>query len=91
MTAAGQRRRSNGQLIWGIALVLVGIGVFIRIPQALPKLAETGSFAGALGFIQFCLYLMGVILLGGGIKKIIAYFRLPDSVPEKKSGEDHQG
>ena len=62
--------KSNGQLIWGIALLLVGIAVFIRIPQVMLKLAEMGQFGGGS---RFGLYLMGVILVGGGVKKIVAY------------------
>lgn len=72
-------QKSIGQLIWGIALTLVGIGVFIRIPQVMPTLAEIEQFGGAMGFIRFCLYLMGIILVGGGIKKIVAYVKQPSN------------
>ncbi len=84
----GQQPKAGGQLIWGVALILVGIGVFLRIPQVMPKLAELEQFVGAMGFIRFCLYLMGIILLGGGIKKIIAYIQSPVSVSEEQSGEN---
>lgn len=74
MNEAGANKKPNGQLLWGIVLVLVGIAVFIRISQVMPRLEEMGQFGW---FSRFGLYLMGIILLGGGIKKIIAYFQSP--------------
>lgn len=71
--------RSGFQLIWGIALLLVGVGLFIRIPQVMSQLAQLKVFAGATGIVRFCLYLVGVILVGGGLQKIVRYFRPPPS------------
>ena len=68
-------QNKNIQLIWGVALTLVGIGVFLRIPQVMPQLEKMEQFSGAMWFIRFCFYLMGVILTGGGIKKILSHFR----------------
>ncbi len=65
----------SGQLIWGLALVLAGLGVFYRIPQVMPKIESIGQFASAGGFIRFCFYFMGIFLVGGGARKIIGYYR----------------
>lgn len=62
------------QLIWGVALVLVGIGVFFRIPQVMPRIAEIEQFSQVMFFIRFCFYLMGILLIGGGSKKIYKYY-----------------
>jgi uncharacterized membrane protein HdeD (DUF308 family) len=67
--------KNNSQLIWGIALALVGLAVFVRIPQVMPELEKFQYFSGVTGFIRVCFYLMGIILLGGGIKKIVNYFQ----------------
>jgi hypothetical protein len=67
--------KSEKQLIWGIALAVVGVAVFVRIPQVIPELEKLGQFSGVIGFIRICFYLMGIILLGGGIKKIVNYFQ----------------
>lgn len=75
--------RNNNQLIWGIALALVGLAVFVRIPQVMPELEKLQHLSGVIGFIRVCFYLMGIILLGGGIKKIVNYFQL-DSNDKKK-------
>lgn len=67
--------RNTIQMVWGVALILAGCGVFYRIPQVLPKLAHIQTFASAMGFIQFCFYLMGIILIGGGVQKIVRYIK----------------
>jgi hypothetical protein len=56
--------------VWGGALVLAGLGVFYRIPQVVPKIASIEQFANAMGVIKFSLYVMGILLVGGGLKKI---------------------
>lgn len=58
------------QIVWGILLILFGVGVFYRIPQVMPKLAELEIFASIIPFIIFCFYFIGIVLVGGGTKKI---------------------
>jgi len=67
--------RQRLQFAWGIALVLAGIGVLYRIPQVMPKITRIEQFAAAAGFIYFCFYFMALILIVGGGRKIIAYFK----------------
>ena len=59
-------------LIWGILLLLAGVGVFFRIPQVMPQIKTIESFASIIGFIYFCFYLLGFLLILGGAKKIYA-------------------
>ena len=66
--------RSSIQLIWGIALVLAGIGVFIRIPQVMPKIEQVEQFVVATIYIRFCFYFIGIVLIGGGSRKIYLYY-----------------
>ncbi len=58
------------RIIWGIALVLAGIGVFYRIPQVMPKIEKIEYFSSAIFFVRFCFYFLGILLIGGGIKRI---------------------
>lgn len=67
--------KSKIQMVWGIALLIAGIGVFYRIPQIMPKIETIQQFASASFFVRFCLYLIGGILIGGGIKKIYNNFK----------------
>lgn len=63
-------QKATVQVIWGVLLALAGIGVFFRIPQVMPRIKEFSYLASSIGFIYFCLYLLGVLLVAGGIKKI---------------------
>jgi len=67
--------RDKAQLIWGIALALAGIGVFFRIPQVMPRIEQIPHFSSVTIFIRFCFYLMGVMLIGGGGKKIFVFLK----------------
>lgn len=61
-------------MIWGVLLVIAGVGVFFRIPQVMPEIKKIEYFSSAIFFIQFCFYLMGILLIGGGVKKIYHHF-----------------
>ncbi len=67
--------KSTVQLIWGWALLCVGVLVFFRIPEVMPKIEQIKHYARVLPYIRFCLYLMGVFLTVGGAMKIFAYYR----------------
>jgi hypothetical protein len=69
------RNKSMYQLIWGGLLVLAGVGVFFRIPQVMPKIEQIRQYTPVLPYVRFCLYLLGIILLGGGAKKIFNYYK----------------
>lgn len=58
------------QKVWAIALIMAGIGVFFRIPQVMPEIEKFEYFSSVLWFVRFCFYLLGVLLIGGGVKKI---------------------
>jgi Ni,Fe-hydrogenase I cytochrome b subunit len=63
------------QVIYGIALTLAGIGVFYRIPQVMPRIEQMHQFSSVMGFIRFSFYLLGVLLIGGGLKKIYENYK----------------
>lgn len=79
-----QRNENNLQLIYGIALLLAGLGVLYRIPQVMPKIESFEQFSSAMWFIRFCFYFMGIILIGGGAKKISSYFKESHSENRKE-------
>ncbi len=63
------------QLVWGGLLVLAGIGVFFRIPQVMPKIKTIEYFSSAIRFIYICFYLLGILLIMGGARKIYENYR----------------
>lgn len=68
-------RKKSIQLIWGVALLAAGVGVFFRIPQVMPDIEKIEYFASSIFFIRFCFYLLGVLLIGGGAKKVYRHFK----------------
>ena len=69
------KARNVVQLVWGIALVLAGTGVFFRIPYVMPKVEKIESFTGVLFFVRLSFYLLGILLVSGGAKKIVDHFK----------------
>ena len=69
-----EKKPPTFQLIWGVALMLMGIGVFFRIPLVMPQIEKIEQFSDVLLFVRFCFYLIGILLIGGGIKKVRNYF-----------------
>ena len=70
-----EKNKIHFQLVWGILLLLAGVGVFFRIPQVMPQIKTIESFGSIIGFIYFCFYLLGFLLILGGAKKIYANFK----------------
>ena len=68
-------RTARLHIVWGVLLLLAGIGVFIRIPQVMPKIEEIEFFSSVLMWVRFCFYLLGVLLIGGGLKKVNENYR----------------
>jgi hypothetical protein len=69
--------QSIGQAIWGAALTIMGLSViFYTIPQRLPDIIDHyQQLASIRYFVYFCFYLMGVILVAGGLRKLYRFFK----------------
>ena len=63
------------QLVWGAALVLMGIAFFFRIPFIMGRIDEANQFASVRIFLHIALYLMAIILIGGGVKKLHRFWQ----------------
>ncbi len=79
-----EAQKKKFQFIWGILLLLVGIGVFFRIPQIIPEIKKIEHFASILFFIYFCFYLVGILLIVGGGRKIYNHFKKPNEENAKE-------
>ena len=81
------KQSSKIQLIWGILLLLAGIGVFFRIPQVMPEIKKIEQFGSYIYFIYFCFYLLAILLIAGGGKKIYAYLKKSNAENARKDAE----
>ena len=71
-------KKNKLQLIWGIVLLLAGMGVFFRIPQVMTEIKKIEHFAAYIPFIYFSFYLLGILLIVGGGRKIYHYLKQSD-------------
>jgi uncharacterized membrane protein HdeD (DUF308 family) len=69
------KQKSTLQLIWGILLLIAGVGVFFRIPQVMPEIKKIEHFGPYMVFIYFCFYLLGILLIVGGGRKVYHYIK----------------
>jgi hypothetical protein len=63
------------QIVWGVVLILAGLGVFYRIPRVMYDIEQIPIFGAAPGITKFCFYFIGVFLIGGGCKKLLKEYR----------------
>ena len=68
-------KKNKLQLIWGILLLLAGIAVLFRIPQVMPEIEKIEHFSRYILFIYFCFYLLGILLIVGGGRKIYNHLK----------------
>jgi hypothetical protein len=73
------------QIVWGLLLVLAGVGLLFRIPQVMPQIRQIEYFSGVIPFIYFCMYFMAVFLIAGGGRKLYLNWRVFSSkTPPRK-------
>jgi hypothetical protein len=57
-------------LIYGILLVLMGIALFVRAPQVMERIVQIEYYASIKWFVRIIIYLIAVLLIGGGGRKV---------------------
>ncbi len=68
------------QLIWGASLAAAGIGVFFMLPRRMAQIAAARQLPESsleMLFLWFCFGLLGVLLVGGGVRKIFSVLKTP--------------
>jgi len=78
------------QVIWGAALLIMGVAVFFRVPEVMARVEEIPALVGAMWFIKFSFYCMGAVLVAGGAKKLSAQHRAAraDARPGRQEGKE---
>ena len=78
------------QLLWGAALTAAGIGVLVILPHRMEQiraLRQAEPFSFDMLFLWFCFSLLGILLIGGGLRKVYHHFKKPDD--SRPRDEDH--
>ncbi len=68
------------QVIWGAALAAAGVGVLFMLPQRMAQIAEARQVASSsleMLFLWICFILLGILLIGGGLRKIYVSLKPP--------------
>jgi hypothetical protein len=60
---------------YGIVITLVGIAVFYRIPQVMPKIEVIEFFAQKLFIVKACFYILGILLILFGSLRIYKNYK----------------
>lgn len=70
----GEQKQAT-QLVWGLLLVLAGVGVVFRVNFLESELDTIAGQPSTALFIRICFYVMAILLIGGGIRKIRGYYK----------------
>lgn len=74
------------QLIWGIVLIVAGIGIFFAMPGKMAQLQRAGHTDFFILVTRLCFYLIAVLLMGGGARKLYGKY-----LGEARGGGDQNG
>ena len=67
--------KKNFRFYYGIILIIVGVGVFYRIPQVTPQIESIEFLRQKMAIVKFCLYFLGVSLIFAGGLRIFKHFK----------------
>ena len=74
------------QLIWGIILTGAGIGIFLVMPHKMAQLQQAGRTDFFILLTRLCFYLIAILLVGGGVKKVYGFY-----IEQHGDAGDHRG
>ena len=75
------KSKATYQLIWGILLTLMGLALFFQVTQVMERIVQIKYYAPIQWLIRVIIYLIAIMLIGGGAKKIYANSRIIASRP----------
>lgn len=65
-------KKKSIRKIWGFALILMGVALVLRVPEIIERLKDHPVLASGGGFVSFCFYFISLVLVVGGVKKVIS-------------------
>ena len=63
------------QVVWGALLLLMGVLLFIQVPQVMERITQIEYHRFVMWFIRIIIYLIAVLLIGGGARKIYENYK----------------
>jgi len=81
--------KNHLQLVLAGVLMSVGVAVFLEIPRKMAQLEQLYKSPAKIWAFKICFYLVGILLVGGGIRKAVQYF-LPENQDNPDVTDNHE-
>ena len=65
-----EKNKAIFQVVWGVLLLLMGVLLFLQVPQVMARIAQIEHFVSIKWIIRIMVYLIALLLIGGGGRKI---------------------
>ena len=69
------RSKAIYQVVWGALLLLMGVLLLIQVPQVMERVTRIEYHRFVLWFIRIIIYLIAVLLIAGGARKIYENYK----------------
>ena len=65
-----EKNKAIFQVVWGVLILLMGVLLFLQVPQVMERIAQIKHFTSIKWIIRIMVYLIALLLIGGGGRKI---------------------
>lgn len=69
------RSKAIFHVVWGALLLLMGVLLFIQVPQVMERITQIEYHRFVIWFIRIIIYIIALLLIGGGARKIYGHYR----------------
>ena len=69
------RNKAVFHVVWGVLLLLMGALLFFQVPQVMERIGQIEHYASVKWIIRIIVYLIAVLLIGGGARKIYENYK----------------
>ena len=70
-----ERNKAIFQVVWGVLLLLMGVLLFLQVPQVMTRIAQIEHFGSIKWIIRIMVYLIALLLVGGGGRKLYENYK----------------
>ena len=69
------RSKAIYHVVWGALLLLMGVLLFIQVPQVMERITQIEYHRFIVWFIRIIIYIIALLLIGGGARKIYEHYK----------------